>query len=629
MKNEWIVNPNLRLFQSKLLQPSIVANGRWAIYSAISNKVSIAVGKDNFPSIIKLLLKLSRDSSQIKKLDTKTFETLEKSELIIKRNSLRKLDTNFNDHLIDFYRYATYNYPFRDYSDPLWFEKDIFTMNEYAKLNNPPEIYTARNVSEETIISEIDDFNFNIKNKTMSKKILLQILYNIFQHRKIMDNKINPSSKKIIPSGGGKHPVEVFVQINDELDDLKKGLYVYDIKNNCLKKQKKTYKTKHKSSISFILSYRPEKSNWRYRDIRSFRAIFIDAGHILEMLIEMLSWIELNNGISADLVDIQQSYNFKNDWIREPQILEVSIGTEQNHASFEGATYENDQLKVNPFGSIIIKNGNLYFQGNYPEYFKVKLIDNDFLILNESIPSRRRDRDTSYRYLSQKYGQKKIDYLISTGALIDVNLSNNLYNLINSWSQKGWYLNLLAHIDMLNENMRIGDSTLFCSPLPTMSIKNTTNILSRETVRSFTKDSITREQLDLIVKQLKTEKYTVFLNIKNVKNYQSGLYKLLDGKLERIGRDVSDEVIRKCVTNQPFAAQGVVDIFIKAQLTDNGFLKSMINMGVLAQKIINKATELGLGIFVTPAINDEYTNNILNGTVNSAYYYLCVGFKKE
>lgn len=79
MENEWIINPNLRIMQSKLLQPNVVANGRWTIHSALNNISSVAVGKDTFPKVIELLLNLSKSKQKISEiLDSRTFEILKK-----------------------------------------------------------------------------------------------------------------------------------------------------------------------------------------------------------------------------------------------------------------------------------------------------------------------------------------------------------------------------------------------------------------------------------------------------------------------------------------------------------------------------------------------------------------------
>jgi SagB-type dehydrogenase family enzyme len=97
---------------------------------------------------------------------------------------------------------------------------------------------------------------------------------------------------KSIPSGGARHPTEVFVAAFD-LPGLADGVYHYDVDGHRLERIRAgghrdafaeatlDLFAKHDAAPAAALVFTSlvERAMWRYRDPRSFRAILVDVGH--------------------------------------------------------------------------------------------------------------------------------------------------------------------------------------------------------------------------------------------------------------------------------------------------------------------------------------------------------------
>ena len=97
---------------------------------------------------------------------------------------------------------------------------------------------------------------------------------------------------KSIPSGGARHPTEVFLAAFD-LRDIEAGVYHYDVEHHRLERvaagqQRDRFAratldlfAKHDAppAAALVFTSRVERAMWRYRDPRSFRAILVDVGH--------------------------------------------------------------------------------------------------------------------------------------------------------------------------------------------------------------------------------------------------------------------------------------------------------------------------------------------------------------
>lgn len=99
---------------------------------------------------------------------------------------------------------------------------------------------------------------------------------------------------KSIPSGGSRHPLELFVTVN-ESPRLRSGKYHFNVQHNSLIPLEELGETNDSGAwdLTVEIAAYVERDMFRYRDARSFRAVLVDAGHAdgqLAVLASFMNW---------------------------------------------------------------------------------------------------------------------------------------------------------------------------------------------------------------------------------------------------------------------------------------------------------------------------------------------------
>jgi SagB-type dehydrogenase family enzyme len=235
------------------------------------------------------------------------------------------------------YHAVTRSYPFLDMSAAGAMESDNALMRSYAAVDLGPSPFFESN----SIISRVPLRKAHeVQDLTLFADRLSLVFDGIFgqrlRARPFLNRKIPYLQLellfKAVPSGGARHPTECFAYIvpprfGDQEPDpiVSAGLYHYNVRDNALhqmKSGKVLIDTLNRSgvwleriesereSIVFLLASRVERAMWRYRDPRSFRAVIIDVGHVIQQIVEYAallgySYVEHTNvdrdGIGASL----------------------------------------------------------------------------------------------------------------------------------------------------------------------------------------------------------------------------------------------------------------------------------------------------------------------------------------
>lgn len=189
------------------------------------------------------------------------------------------------------------------------------------------------------------------------------------------------------------------------------------------------------------------------------------------------------------------------------------------------------------------------------------------------------------------------------------------------------------------------------------------SVFNRRTIRNFSEDSISIEELAYILKSSteamrKRRKYVsrnikdnlwlfshshslwfkILIVVHNVEGIDSGLYEYdyVSQVIRRLNEKILDyDAIQKVVIGQNFMINAAVSFFIVADFQNifwryrySGSYKTVLTtVGELAQKIIVSSNTVGLGAFETPAIIDENQEELLGTTpfVQEALYYVAIG----
>lgn len=214
------------------------------------------------------------------------------------------------------YHEATRDYPFVDMSRKDAFLADNARMKNYEEGGTAPSVYQSFSALQSVPLQKVTaDFASYIGGDTRDKIKDLSLIFDFcFGERIKLEHAFDEqeflqleSLRKAIPSGGGRHPTEVFLAVLDQDQmGLRPGLYHYNVQGNKLDllragdlyeelqaalgslDRPDTNDTGRPSALMFFTSL-CERAMWRYRDPRSWRAYLIDIGHAEYMCSQVCS----------------------------------------------------------------------------------------------------------------------------------------------------------------------------------------------------------------------------------------------------------------------------------------------------------------------------------------------------
>ncbi|MGX1166742.1 SagB-type dehydrogenase family enzyme [Bradyrhizobium sp. USDA 372] len=198
---------------------------------------------------------------------------------------------------------ATRDYPFVKMNDPGAFDVDRRRMQSYVEISPPPSIYqtfdAAFSIEFPPRLEGSESANAALRKMSPSDKRGvpgLGLFFDVcFGKRSVEPFDIQGEFlRKSIPSGGARHPTEIFFAAFDN-SPLAAGSYHYNVEhhrldcirpgNHAVAMRKATFDLfqkfdRHPMGLITFTSL-VERAMWRYRDPRSPRAILIDVGHAL------------------------------------------------------------------------------------------------------------------------------------------------------------------------------------------------------------------------------------------------------------------------------------------------------------------------------------------------------------
>ena len=219
----------------------------------------------------------------------------------------------YNSLLVQSNKYATQylhttmvNYPFLDYADEESHNIDRELMKKYAGLGKRPPAFKDYPLKNKIYLKSFNDFDWDIlSDKKIHPNLDILGLFLSISYGKTMEI-LWPTHKirKTVPSGGSKHPTEIYFLFTDNIY-IPAGIYHYDVRNHALDalNTRKNYlkqilricglKETPKGCILIFYTSFFERSMWRYRDVRSTRAVLADIGHVAQ-----------GAQINADILDL-------------------------------------------------------------------------------------------------------------------------------------------------------------------------------------------------------------------------------------------------------------------------------------------------------------------------------------
>jgi SagB-type dehydrogenase family enzyme len=198
------------------------------------------------------------------------------------------------------YHQATRDYPFLQMDQRGAFDRDAERMDEYRGEAPPPPVYQhldgdgivelERLGTDESPDERLRRMSPDERRARPGVDLLLDVCFGERGQMKVAGQ--GRCLLKSIPSGGARHPTEVFLAAFD-VPGIEAGVYHYGVEHHRLERVRDGQPRqafadatldlfgKHDDVPTALLVFtsRVERSMWRYRDPRSFRAILVDVGH--------------------------------------------------------------------------------------------------------------------------------------------------------------------------------------------------------------------------------------------------------------------------------------------------------------------------------------------------------------
>jgi hypothetical protein len=604
------------------------------------------------PTVLRLLLAHSRGEA----IEPGAVEQLRASDLLTDNTSSPKYGT-----FLSRFQQSVFNYPFFDYSTPKTFQTDRDLMAAYEEEEASPPPWTRRD-GRSVALPPVDWANLTTPaekqfaangSAALDLPRLAAILRFTFGPISVL-----PSLGKRLhyrrtsPSGGAKHPTECWIIISEPWEGLSPGTYVYDCANHTLVLVDPALATPGcvtMSPLAFSIRSRVERPMWRYRDGRSFRAVLLDAGHIIETLATLLG--DLGIAISTHPAG-RPAGGFA--WLREPEVAFIALASSTStaevskHLPSQELVAASGSMVTNPAMYFTVEQGCFRAHIVHPEVSSFLIDDRDFAILTHCILSHRgsahrpNDRRTDVGGVLESVPgstYERVGVLLEQSALMDATSGLSFYSELRRWSEHGWYQPALTWLEALNSPTLAATKPTQVR-LSTIACDVPAALRERVTTRAFASDPIEVATLvDLLRGSFVTDTTTpvsAYVAALKVTGLQADSLHRWDGDkriLSPCDQFVSAAELVELTIGQQWLKSSAAAIWLVAHLLleePSTYASAHIQLGRMAQRIAILATARKLGVFQTPAIEDNKLIARTGMPQNSSMsaYLVCIGTKR-
>lgn len=633
------------------MAPSYAGPGRWVIVDTDTRKSHLAMGPDVVPPSISLLSDCCTGKTPAALLDNNIAHasiTPVQLNSLCQRGLLSTTPIDDTRSLTDLYHRYVFDYPFNDYAAADWRERDLELMQQYARVSAPPPPQSsfsgAFNVRLREFPSLQSDADGCARGVAAAGELdrLAFVLKFTFGATGVVRSRFLDCIRRTSPSGGARHPTDAFVEVGSSSAELESGLYAYDATTHALIWLDHC-RTPTASASRFVLSIRStvERAMWRYRDERAYRPVLIDIGHIVETLRVVSTAVGLNLSPDRSGGQLQSQRCFSH-----PEFIRLSVcqlgsdaGPSEPRRAFNShaVTHEAPTYYLtNPLMYVVPTSRGLVAHTTWPDSVSCEVTPSDFKVLNHCTPSQRGDRDQSIKGTVEATNvpEQRVEELVKRSVLLPRELAELGYSGARHWSRYGWYLSLLKYSNSRNGS----SSTELWSPAsrhdaPNLSV-NLDLILQRRTCRRFAPAEISVDALNNLVTAVSDNlNCSVFVASLRVTGLIPGaIYEVDDGELRYTGRVVTAQEIAAATIGQAPSSSGALTFWLiaNADLVDNNprYEHAMIRLGMLGHRICLACCQIGLGVFMTPALSEQNTHKLLglrSACVSAVPYLLSVG----
>jgi len=156
---------------------------------------------------------------------------------------------------------------------------------------------------------------------------------------------IGPCALKTSPSGGARHPIEVYLFAR-HVSGITRGVYYYDpdthelvlVRRGLTAKRLEAYLAGQScyadAPAVFVMTAVFARMQWRYEFPRAYRVVLLDAGHLCQTFCLVATALGLAPFCTAALADSRIEHDLAIDGITESVIYACGVGQRPHDASW-------------------------------------------------------------------------------------------------------------------------------------------------------------------------------------------------------------------------------------------------------------------------------------------------------
>lgn len=618
-----------------MYSPGYSSPARWVLFEPSARKAFSALGKDVVPDVISVLSLAADGATRDEVLAAHQHVTSGHLDSLVKARVLLESPPGSTSEAGSFtatFHQANIDYPFFDYGSPEVTVNESTLLDHYAALWPPPPAVLEREGPRYALPACDTDLGLIPQaEEGFTLGALAWILKVVLAPTGQIETRHVTCVRRTSPSGGARHPTEVAVVLPRSLDEVPAGTYTYDVSSHSLVAEPvaahEAYAARvGERDLGFVVRSRVGRAMWRYRDLRALRPLLIDSGHVTELVAYLLDQLAMHaEVISAPGAPARPS------WLQEPEVVMVRASRPSARPGASGQPVSS--LPPRPRadgqgdGRAFLANPAMVLRFApalsasviWPACARVLLSLEDFLILNHCLPSTRGDRDQSLSGIVEAVAgadRSAVERLADCGALLPASEAVPLYEDLHFWVRHEWYLAFLAYAEALEHGAALPTASRV--PAAVDYLGDVSALFRRHTSRTFGAEPVPLTAIKELLGRATPARGPAGLEISvamwNVDGFAPGLYRWHGGSFIRSGEVPARELVANNCAGQTATSSGALAIWLSA-LTDpdcpGRYLMDLVDLGRLGQRICMAATELGIAVFLSPAVYDQPTCSML------------------
>jgi nitroreductase len=600
------VQSRLRFFLASAISPHVQSTGRWIGVDAGDRRAFAIHGKDDGSPLLRWLCAPEQGA-----------------DASVRRAAAQiGADARLpSSGYLAWYRALNHGYPFFDYSVGSAREADAALMGAYAAADQPPPPATRRSGSPARLPP-----GRVAAAAAPSVDLLAGWLVVSGGITRLRDLSHSTIAFKTSPSGGARHPTDIAVTPGSAWPSSLGGSWWYDPLEHALvavspDDDPGITARGGPGSVVFTIASHVARAMWRYRDVRAFRPVVIDAGHVVETLMATIrsSGWRARWYMAPALVTVDDAFDAVVGHVVAWPPGEPEPVIERAASPIAEPDRDGGPLRTNPLLSLGIVDDGLVATDHLGRTTCVPVSGSQVDALAWATPSSRRDRPSTPSHLVEAVGisPAEVEDLVDAGLLLGVEAGDALWARSRLWSRHDWYLSLLAHVEeAAGPPVAVQEDPGVALPLERLGLA----LAGRRTHRDFTGaplDDVVVERVLAVARSASAGVHVIALLRHAGAGLATGLHELTADGWVRTGLEppTEDEVAAAAI-GQPWARGFALCLWLlpAPDGTPGSWEGSLVECGRVAQRIaLTVAADPAVGVFQSPALVDEVLHRLLGG----------------